>query len=83
MTVLCMYNEFVFVEKMQCGYKELLLLRTFSCRYLGLLYPESTVHESMTVVHCSVIVFHLYYQELLIAKYCICIWIQIWVTWNG
>ena len=43
MTVLRMYNEFLFIEKMQYGYKELLLLRTFSCGYLGLLYPESTV----------------------------------------
>ena len=44
MTVLCMYNEFLFIEKMQCGYKELLLSRTFSYGYLGLLYPESTVY---------------------------------------
>ena len=43
MTVLCMYNELLFIEKMQCGYKELLLLRTFSRGYLSLLYPESTV----------------------------------------
>ena len=34
MTVLCMYNEFLFIEKMQCGYKELLLLRTFSCGFV-------------------------------------------------
>ena len=45
MTVLRMYNEVLFIEKMQCGYKELLLLRTFSYYgYLGLLYPESTVY---------------------------------------
>ena len=29
MTVLRMYNEFLFIETMQCGYKELLLIRTF------------------------------------------------------
>ena len=28
---------------MHFGYKELFLLRTFSCGHLGLLYPESTV----------------------------------------
>ena len=39
-----MYIEFLFVGNMQCGYKELRLLRTFSCGYLGLLYPELTVH---------------------------------------
>ena len=39
-----MYIEFIFVGNMQCGYKELRLLRTFSCGHLGLLYPESTVY---------------------------------------
>ena len=33
----CTYVEFLFVEKMQCGHKEIHLLRTFSCGYLGLL----------------------------------------------
>ena len=51
MTVLCMYNEFLFIEKMQCGYKELLLLRTFSCGYLGLLYPESTVQWNLSITN--------------------------------
>ena len=40
-----------YIEKMQCGYKELLLLRTFSCGYLGLLYPESTVYTCTVDAH--------------------------------
>ena len=34
MTILCTYNYFLLVEKMQCGYKELLLLRTFPCELI-------------------------------------------------
>ena len=54
MTVLCKYNGFLFAEKMQCGYKKLLLLRTFSCGYLGFLYPESTVGLCILMYTCIV-----------------------------
>ena len=47
MTVFHMYIEFLFVGNMQCDYKELRLLRTFSYGYLGLLYPESTVYYNI------------------------------------